>query len=287
MDFITKLPRTVAEFKGGPTFDSILVVIDRLSKMCHLVPCNEAINARAVARLFLREVVRLHGVPTEVVSDRGPQFCNQFLKELWDCMRIKRSLTSAYHPQSNGQVERVNRVIEEYLRHYVKSDQRDWDRYLPMCELSLNNTFQETIRAAPSEVMYGERLPIPVMLELPSIKAPHVKQIRDNIAQVLKQAKKGIADAQQRMRQRVNRSRRAVVFTPGQQVLLSLKNMRVQNFTAEGIYITKHERLTCVAHPQDTRHPAHGHTPRSTRPCPLLLPAPFFRAGRQGQNPLF
>jgi hypothetical protein len=235
MDFITKLPRTVAEFKGGPTFDSILVVIDRLSKMCHLIPCNEAINAPAVARLFLREVVRLHGVPTEVVSDRGPQFCNQFLQELWACMRIKRSLTSAYHPQSNGQVERVNRVIEEYLRHYVKNDQKDWDRFLPMCELSINNAYQESIRAAPAEMVYGERLPIPAMLELPLTRSPHVKHIRDSIAKAIKHGKRGMAEAQQRMRLRVNNSRRPVVFTPGQQVLLSLKNMRVHNFTSEGI----------------------------------------------------
>jgi hypothetical protein len=225
MDYIVKLPRTVPEFPGGPTYDSILVFIDRLSKMVHLVPCNESCTAPQFARLFLDNVVKLHGLPDEVISDRGSQFSASFTEALWKLLRVKRSLSTAYHPQSNGQVERVNRVIEEYMRHYVRPGHKDWDRYLSMAELAINNTFQESIQSSPAEIVYGEKLKTPVVLELPT-KVPFVWQFSKTVADAVERAQRMIKLAQVRMRQRVDAHRRQVVYKPGDQVLLVMKNHR-------------------------------------------------------------
>ncbi len=140
-------------------------------------------------------------------------------------LKVKRSLSTAYHPQSNGQVERVNRVIEEYMRHYVRPGHKDWDRYLSMAELAINNTYQESIKASPAEIMYGEQLKIPVILELPS-KAPFVWQFSKGVADSVRRAQESMTEAQARMRERVDPHRRDVQYKPGDQVLLMMKNHR-------------------------------------------------------------
>ena len=112
MDFITKLPLS-------NSFDSILVVVDRFSKMTHFIPCSETINAEALAKLFIENFVRYHGLPDNIVSDRGPQFISIFLKTLLDLLHVSISLSSAAHPQTDGQSKRMNQNLEQYLRCFV------------------------------------------------------------------------------------------------------------------------------------------------------------------------
>ena len=117
MDLITSLPKTAA---GN---DSILVVVDRLSKIAHFIPVQETISAPKLAKVFEKEVVRLHGVPRSIVTDRDPKFISEFWAKFTAKLGIKRCLSTAYHPQTDKQTERTNQTIERLLRIYLQADQ--------------------------------------------------------------------------------------------------------------------------------------------------------------------
>ena len=112
MDFVTGLP-------WSQGCDSIWVVCDRLTKQRHLVPCRSDVDAKDLADLFIRWVFRLHGLPGTITSDRGPQFASHFWSQLCSRLGIARRLSTAFHPQTDGQTERFNAVMEQYLRSYV------------------------------------------------------------------------------------------------------------------------------------------------------------------------
>jgi transposase InsO family protein len=109
MHFITDLPTVRAK-------NSILVVVDRLTKMAHFIPCSKLITAEKTTQLILDEIVRLHGLPEEIVSDRGPQFASKFWRHLFELLGVDIRLSSAFHPETNGQIERTNQTFEQYLR---------------------------------------------------------------------------------------------------------------------------------------------------------------------------
>jgi hypothetical protein len=218
-DMIVKLPRTPCGY------DSILVFIDRLSKMVHLVPTTQSLDAEGFARLFIMHVVRAHGMPRDVVSDRGPQFNNKFWEHVCQRLRLDRKMSSAYHPQTNGQTERINRVIEEMLRSYISPSQRDWHEWLPLVEFAINNSWQESIGCTPFFMNYGEHPLTPADLDLPA-RVPRAAQFVSDIERHVKLAKRRWAEAQQRVKERVDAKRRSVSYSKGDQVLLSTVNIR-------------------------------------------------------------
>lgn len=148
MDFITHLP----ESNG---FDAILVVVDRLTKFRHFIPCKGTANAEEVARLFRDNVWRSHGLPETIVSDRGPQFISAFWSHLNKILRTRALLSTAHHPQTDGQTERMNAILEQYLRAYVSYLQDDWTEWLATAELAGNSMTSETTRCSPFFAMYG------------------------------------------------------------------------------------------------------------------------------------
>ena len=148
MDFVTKLP-----LSDG--FDSILVVVDRFSKMTHFIPCVEAIDAEGVAKLIMKNIVRLHGLPDSIVSDRGPQFVSKFWRILLDFLGVKVKLSTAAHPQTDGQTERMNQNLEQYLRCYVNYLQNDWSGLLSYAEFAINNVPNSSTGKSPFEINKG------------------------------------------------------------------------------------------------------------------------------------
>ena len=122
MEFITGLPESVA-YEGR--YDAILVVVDKLSKMCHYIPCRSDMTARELAEVITREVIRLHGVPSAIISDRGSLFTSRLWANLMYSFRIERRLSKAFHPQTDGQTERRNSVLEQHLCSYVNYQQDD------------------------------------------------------------------------------------------------------------------------------------------------------------------
>jgi transposase InsO family protein len=226
MDFITQLPRTP---KGH---DAILVIVDRLTKMARFVPTVTGVSAKETSELFLREVFRMFGMPKEIVTDRDPRFTGKFFKELCRLLGIKQSMSSAYHPQSDGQTERMNRVLEDMLRHYVNPRGTDWDEFLPAVEFAVNNAWQESVRAVPFFLNYGRYPRAPAGPRVQS-GVPDAKDTRTRVQEALKEAKTCLQAAQSRQKKYVDERRQALAFKVGDRVLLSTKHARIPTVSSK------------------------------------------------------
>jgi len=123
--------------------------------MRHLIPCRDTCTAEQLAELFVRHVFRLHGLPRTVVSDRGPQFVAGFWQALCVALKIQAKLSTPYHPQTDGQTERLNAIMEQYLRVYVNYLQDDWEQWLSLAEFSANNQASETTGMSPFFANFG------------------------------------------------------------------------------------------------------------------------------------
>jgi hypothetical protein len=148
MDMIVKLPNSAG-------FDLILVVIDLSSKMAHFIPCKEAASSATLANLFCKNIFRLHGLPDKIVSDWGPTFVSEFWKALMILLNIKSATSTAYHPQTDGQTERMNQKLEDYLRHFCLYYQDNWDKCLDMAEFALKNLDSTSLKLSPFFFSYG------------------------------------------------------------------------------------------------------------------------------------
>jgi len=148
-DFITKLPL-------GQGYDSILVVVDWLTKMVHFIPTIEKTSAEGLARLFRDNVWKLHGLPESIILDRGPQFAAGLIKELNQMLEIKSKLSTAFHPQTDGQTERVNQELEQYLRMFIDHRQEQWPEWLGTAEFVYNNKAYSSTRTLPFKANYGK-----------------------------------------------------------------------------------------------------------------------------------
>jgi transposase InsO family protein len=156
MDFIVGLPRIV---KG---FDSIWVIIDRHTKIAHFLLVKVKYPVITYAELYIARILSLHGILKTIVSDCGPQFVSKFREELHKSLGTKLLHSSAYHPQTSGQTERVNQILEDMLRACVLEFPQKWDDCLPLVEFSYNNSYQESIKMAPFEALYGRRCRTPL-----------------------------------------------------------------------------------------------------------------------------
>ena len=147
-DFITQLP----ESKGRT---QIMVVVDRFTKMAHFIALEQNATAKDVADIVLREVWKLHGLPTAIISDMDAKFSGEFWEALCKSHNIKRKMSTAYHPQTDGQTERTNQVLEGYLRNFLNYDQDDWYQLLPLAEYAYNNSVTNAHGMSPFYANYG------------------------------------------------------------------------------------------------------------------------------------
>jgi transposase InsO family protein len=151
MDFIVGLPRT----QSG--HDSIWVIVDRLTKVAHFVPVKTTCSGPQLAELYMSRIVCLHGVSKKIVSDRETQFTSKFWERLHETLDTQLRFSFAYHPQTDGQTERVNKILEDMLRACVLQYGRSWKKCLSYAEFSYNNSYQESLKMAPFEMLYGHR----------------------------------------------------------------------------------------------------------------------------------
>jgi transposase InsO family protein len=149
MDFIMGLPLTACKF------NSIWVVVDRLTKSAHFIPVNTNYNIQKYAEIYVARVLCLHGVPKMIISDRGSQFVARFWEQLHASLGTHLIHSSAYHPQTDGQTERVNQILEDMPRACVMEYPGSWDKNLPWAEFSYNNSYQESLKMTPFEALYG------------------------------------------------------------------------------------------------------------------------------------
>lgn len=148
LDFVTGLPLSAG-------FTSVLVIVDRFTKTSRFVPLQRLPTARQTADILVREVVRYHGPPEEILSDRGPQFVSRFWRAFWQLMGVDVRLTTGYHPQSNGQTERVNQEMVKYLCSYCSSRPTTWANVLMWAELAHNQLVSSSIGMSPFEALTG------------------------------------------------------------------------------------------------------------------------------------
>jgi len=147
MDFIVGLPNT------SQHHDSIWVIVDRLTKTAHFIPVHTEYRAKKYAELYIDRIVCLHGVPKTIISDRGSQFVARFWEQLQEALGTKLIRSSAYHPQTDGQTERVNQILEDMLRACVIHYDKNWDKCLSLAEFSYNNSYQASLKMAPFEAL--------------------------------------------------------------------------------------------------------------------------------------
>jgi hypothetical protein len=225
MDFIVALPPTTDS--DGKTYDAIAVFVDRLKKMVHLAPTTSTVDAQGTARLFVHNVFRLHGAPDNIVTDRGSVFTGTFFSAVMQALRTEHKRSTAYHPQTDGQTERVNRVLEDMLRHYVQSlGQLNWVDLLPMAEFAINNAYHTSTGSTPFRLNNGRDPQLPII-----IKPAQVPSAAEWMAALEKgqcEARRCMQAAQQRQKGYYDDGRRDVRFAVGEEVLLNAKNLRLK-----------------------------------------------------------
>ncbi|KAK1664996.1 hypothetical protein QYE76_053155 [Lolium multiflorum] len=223
MDFVLGLPRTQ---KGR---DSIFVVVDRFSKMAHFIPCHKTDDATHVADLFFREIVRLHGVPNTIVSDRDTKFLSHFWRCLWAKLGTKLLFSTTCHPQTDGQTEVVNRTLSTMLRAVLKKNLKLWEECLPHIEFSYNRSLHSTTKMCPFEIVYGfvPRAPID-LLPLPSSVQNDLDatQRAELILKLHETTKDNIERMNAKYKIVGDRGRKHVVFDVGDLVWLHLRKDR-------------------------------------------------------------
>ena len=142
--------------------DSIWVIVDKLTKSAHFIPVRMDYSMDRLAELYVKEVVRLHGVSLSIVSDKDPCFTSRFWKELQSALGIRLNFSTAFHPYTDGQLERLIQVLKDMLQGCVMEFPGSWDRYIPLMEFAYNNSYQASIGMAPYETLYGRRCRTPV-----------------------------------------------------------------------------------------------------------------------------
>nr|GEZ62659.1 putative reverse transcriptase domain-containing protein [Tanacetum cinerariifolium] len=151
MDFIVGLPRNPS------WYDSIWVIVDRLTKSAHFLSVKTTDSMGKLTQLYLKKIVCLHGVPISIISDRDSKFTSRFWQSLQEALGTRLDMSTAYHPKTNGQSERIIQTLEDMLRACVIDFGCSWDRHLPLVEFSYNNSYHTSIKAAPFEALYGQK----------------------------------------------------------------------------------------------------------------------------------
>ena len=216
MDFIIRLPKS-----GGK--DAILVVVNRLSKYGHFIALKHPYSARTIAEVFVKEIVRLHGIPSSIVSDTDSTFLSLFWKELFKLQGTTLKMSTAYHPETDGQTEVLNRTLETYLRCFSSKQPKLWARFLPWAEYWYNTSFHGATQCTPFEVVYGRPPPSLARFVPGETMVEAVEQDLRDRDEALDQLKFHLRRAQVRMSHFANCHRRPSPIKIGDMVYLKIR----------------------------------------------------------------
>ncbi|GJT77549.1 putative reverse transcriptase domain-containing protein [Tanacetum coccineum] len=216
MDFVSGLPRTPSGY------DSIWVIVDRLTKSAHFLPMKKTDSIEKLAQLYLKEIVCKHGVPTSIISDRDSLFTSRFWKSLQEAMGTQLDMSTAYHPETDGQSERTIQTLEDMLRACVIDFGSSWDRHLPLVEFSYNNSYHASIKAAPFEALYGRKCRSPVCWsEVGDSQLTGPEMVRETTEKIV-QIKNRLLTARSRQKNYADVRHKPMEFQVGDTVMLKL-----------------------------------------------------------------
>ncbi|KAK1432277.1 hypothetical protein QVD17_09172 [Tagetes erecta] len=216
MDLVTKLPKT----KKG--HDAIWVVVDRLTKSAHFLAIREAYSSERMAEIYVNDIVSRHGVPVTIVSDRDTRFTSRYWRKFQEEMGTKLLISTAYHPQTDGQTERTIQTLIDMLRACIIDFGGNWDEHLPLVEFSYNNSYHASIKMAPFEMLYGRKCRTPVSWgEVGQRELAH-KDVVAKTNEKIDIVRARLKAAQDRQKAYADRRRRSIEFQVGDFVLLKV-----------------------------------------------------------------
>jgi Reverse transcriptase (RNA-dependent DNA polymerase)/RNase H-like domain found in reverse transcriptase/Integrase zinc binding domain/Chromo (CHRromatin Organisation MOdifier) domain/Integrase core domain len=221
MDYIVELPLSNGH-------NAIYVCVDRLTKMAHFCPTNSNVTAEQTAQLYLQHVFKHHGLPDNIVSDRGTQFTSKFTHRLLELCDIKSNKSTAYHPQSDGQTERVNQVLEQYLRIFCDYQQDDWCQLLPLAEFAYNNAQSSSTGASPFYANYGYHpRSSPRLIVSEDVVNPSAEELATKLQKIHIELRSQLESAQASYKEKYDRNvKEHPPFAVGDQVWLMRKNIK-------------------------------------------------------------
>ncbi|KAJ9546759.1 hypothetical protein OSB04_019302 [Centaurea solstitialis] len=238
MDLVTKLPKTSRQH------DSIWVIVDRLTKSAHFLPVRESYSMEKWAQLYIDEIIARHGVPVKVISDRDSRFTSKFWKSMQRELGTRVSLSTAYHPQTDGQSERTIQTLEDMLRACILEFGGTWEIHLPLVEFSYNNSYHSSIKMAPFEALYGRKCRTPLCWQETGEKilaGPELIQITHDKIRVIRERMKA---AQDRQKSYADKRRRPIEFYVGDMVMLKVSPWKgVLRFGKQGKLSPRFERV--------------------------------------------
>jgi hypothetical protein len=221
LDFITKLP-------NSQMYDTILTITDTFSKASIFIPCNKTIDSEKTALLYTTYVLPHYRLPSRIISDRDPRFTSTFTKELCRLLQIDQNISTAYHPQTDGQSECTNQWLEQYLRIFTNFQQSDWASWLPLAQYAHNSWPNTTTKKAPFELIMGH---IPCIHQTTRTStSPSVETRLQNVTEVRQQVAEAIRRSQELITHTPTR------FTPycvGDKVWLDAKNLNTSHPSAK------------------------------------------------------
>jgi len=216
IDLITDLP-------PSNKYDSILTIVDQgCSKAAKFLPCRKTIDGQGVAQLYFRHLFPWFGLPKRVISDRDPRFTSHFAQAICNALGIQQNLSTAFHPRTDGQTERMNRWVEDYLRQFVTGRQNNWSALLPMAEFAHNSWKHEHTNHSPHELIIG--LNPTASFSIPEDPVPAAQ---DRLKELIKLR----SDAQKALQRHIKPLNVPCTFVPGDKVLLDARNLKVKAYS--------------------------------------------------------
>jgi hypothetical protein len=220
MDFVGPL-------RDNKGFNYLLVVIDRFSSMVHIIPTTTTVNALGVADLYFREIVRLHGLPKSIVSDRDSKFTSTFWNKLHRLLGTRLLKSTAFHPQTDGATERANRTVGQLLRAMVDSDQSNWLDKLPLVEFAINSSIGASTGYAPFEINYG-RVPSMGLDNLPPSAFHGVTAYAEQAKEIILETHDNIVSSRLQQSTQANRRRvKGYQYEVGDKAYLSTEDLNL------------------------------------------------------------
>jgi hypothetical protein len=208
-------------------YDSIWVIVDRLTKVAHFIPVKTTYSGTKLAELYISKIVCLHGVPKKIVSDRGTQFTSRFWQKIHESMDTKLNFSSAYHPQTGGQTERTNQILEDMLRACALKHGGSWDKSSPYAEFAYNNSYQSSLKMAPFEALYGRKCRIPLFWNQTGESQLFGSEIIKEAERQVEIIRENLKIAQSRQKSYADPKRREVVFKVEDYAYLRVPPIRV------------------------------------------------------------